>query len=154
VTERFRTLDDLRAATTRELGPGHWRTVSQVDIDAFAHLTDDHEWIHVNPDRAARSPFGGTIAHGFLTLSLIPVLARSVLVLDLPGQLVHYGMDHVRFPGPLPSGGRARSRVTPLGVESHAAGYRLKLRHVVEAEGMTRPACVVETEFLLLDDVG
>lgn len=150
----FHTIAELEDAVGRSLGPGDWFTVDQSLVDGFADLTDDHEWLHVDIERARASEFGGTIAHGYLTLALIPLLGRSVYEVAAPGQLVNYGLQEVRFPAPLPVGSRARSHITPVAVTRVERGLRITLRHSIEVEGQDRPACVATTLFLLLDDSG
>jgi acyl dehydratase len=101
-------LDELRAAAGDTLGTSEWHNVTQKDIDAFADVTGDHQWIHVDPERAKDTPFGGTIAHGYYTLSLAPRFTEQVLSLDGFAFAINYGLNKVRFPAPLPVGGRVR----------------------------------------------
>ena len=126
-----------------ELGPSSWLDVTQGRIDAFADATEDHQWIHVDAARAAEGPFGTTIAHGFLTLSLcVPLLAEL-----LPGgeaMVVNYGVNRVRFPAAVPSGGRVRARIRVASVEEGASGERANIEATVECEGVERPVCVAE----------
>jgi acyl dehydratase len=126
-----------------ELGPTSWIEVTQDRIDAFASATDDPQWIHVDRSRAADGPFGTTIAHGFLTLSLcVPMLYEA---LPERGALaVNYGTNRVRFPAPVPSGGRVRGRFRVLGTEESPMGTRATIEAVVECEGVDRPVCVAE----------
>jgi acyl dehydratase len=133
----------LRELVGVELGPTSWLEVTQERIDAFAAATDDAQWIHTDPERAAAGPFGGTIAHGFLTLSLcVPMLDE---VLPPRGALaVNYGTNRVRFPAPLPSGSRVRGRFRVLGVDDVELGTRATIDAVVEREGEERPVCVAE----------
>ncbi|HSP65177.1 MAG TPA: MaoC family dehydratase, partial [Candidatus Deferrimicrobium sp.] len=100
----FDSLDDLRAAAGMEIGVSDWRAVTQEQIDAFADATDDHQWIHVDPERAAAGPFGTTIAHGFLSLSLTPALLHEIYEVRGVTMAINYGANRVRFPAPLPSG--------------------------------------------------
>lgn len=127
----------------RELGPTSWIEISQERIDAFAAATDDPQWIHVDRERAATGPFGTTIAHGFLTLSLcVPMLYE---VLPESGTMaVNYGTDRVRFPAPVPSGGRIRGRFHVLDVEATASGERVRIEAAVECDGIEKPVCVAE----------
>lgn len=127
----------------RELGPTSWREVTQERIDAFAAATDDPQWIHTDPARAAEGPFGTTIAHGFLTLSLcVPMLYE---LLPPSGRLVvNYGVNRVRFPAPVPSGGRVRGRFRVLSVEETALGERATIEAVVECDRAAKPVCVAE----------
>ena len=126
-----------------ELGPTSWLEVTQERIDAFAAATDDPQWIHTDPIRAADGPFGTTIAHGFLTLSLcVPMLYE---VLPPPGgMVVNYGVNKVRFPAPVPAGSRIRGRFRVLGVEEAVLGDRVTIEATVECEGVEKPACVAE----------
>jgi len=136
----------------KELGPTEWFEVTQERIDQFAEATDDPQWIHTDPVKAAEGPFGTTIAHGFLTLSLcVPLMSRT---LGLTGYRmgINYGVNKVRFPSPVPVGSRIRSRVVMGEVTDLAAGKQLTLRHTVEIEGQDKPACVAETVVLLIGD--
>ncbi|GGF40651.1 MaoC family dehydratase [Marmoricola endophyticus] len=146
----FTSLDDLQAAVGEELGSSDWLTIDQERVDAFADATGDHQWIHVDVERAEDGPFGGTIAHGYLTLSLIPMLGASVFSLETPGAKLNYGVNKVRFPNPLLVGSRIRSTVSVGDVVDIPTGKQLTLKHVVEVEGQDKPACVAETVVLLL----
>jgi acyl dehydratase len=126
-----------------ELGPTEWREVSQERIDAFAAATDDPQWIHTDPVRAADGPFGTTIAHGFLTVSLCVPMLYEVLP-PAGGMVVNYGVDRVRFPAPVPSGGRIRGRFRVASVEATPRGERAVIEATVESEGVTKPVCVAE----------
>jgi acyl dehydratase len=133
----------LRELVGAELGPTSWLEVTQERIDAFAAATDDPQWIHTDPELAAAGPFGGTIAHGFLTLSLcVPMLGE---VLPPGGALaVNYGTNRVRFPAPLPSGSRVRGRFRVISVDDVELGTRATIDAVVERDGGERPVCVAE----------
>jgi len=146
----FTTLDEVIAAAGEDLGTSEWITVEQDRVDAFAEATGDHQWIHVDVDRAASGPFGGTIAHGYLTLSLVPWLGSQVFALETPGARLNYGVDKVRFPSPVPVGSRVRAHVSITAVTDIAAGKQMQIRYVVELEGSDKPACVAETVVLLL----
>ena len=143
-------LDALPGMTGDELGLSDWLEIDQERVDRFADATGDHQWIHVDPERAAAGPFGGTIAHGYLTLSLIPFLGSQVFALETPGAKLNYGVNKVRFPHPVRVGSRIRSRVTMGDVTDLPTGKQLTLRHVIEIEGQDKPACVAETVVLLL----
>jgi acyl dehydratase len=143
-------LDELAGIAGEELGLSDWLEIDQERVDRFAEATGDHQWIHVDPERAASGPFGGTIAHGYLTLSLIPFLGSQVFSLETPGAKLNYGVNKVRFPHPVLVGSRIRSRVTMGDVTDLPAGKQLTLRHVIEIEGQDKPACVAETVVLLL----
>jgi acyl dehydratase len=143
-------LDTLSELTGEELGTSDWLEIDQERVNAFAYATGDHQWIHVDVERAAAGPFGGTIAHGYLTLSLIPFLGSQVFSLETPGAKLNYGVNKVRFPSPLLVGSRIRSRVVMGEVTDLAAGKQLTLRHTIEIEGHDKPACVAETVVLLI----
>ncbi|MDX6360630.1 MAG: hypothetical protein QOH37_3684 [Nocardioidaceae bacterium] len=143
-------LDTLAEMSGEELGLSDWLEIDQARVDQFADATGDHQWIHVDRERAAAGPFGGTIAHGYLTLSLIPFLGSQVFALETPGAKLNYGVNKVRFPHPVRVGSRIRSRVTMGEVTDLPAGKQLTLRHVLEIEGQDKPACVAETVVLLL----
>ena len=146
----FTTLDEVIAAAGEDLGTSEWVTIEQDRVDAFAEATGDHQWIHVDVDRAASGPFGGTIAHGYLTLSLVPWLGSQVFALETPGARLNYGVNKVRFPSPVPVGSRVRAHVSITAVTDIAAGKQMQVRYVVELEGSDKPACVAETVVLLL----
>ncbi|HEY2947231.1 MAG TPA: MaoC family dehydratase [Micromonosporaceae bacterium] len=142
----FASLDDLRSAAGTELGVTDWIEIDQDRIDQFADATGDHQWIHVDPERARSGPFGGTVAHGYLTLSLIPALAASVWSLDNARMGVNYGLNKVRFPAPVPVGSRVRARIELLAVDDVPGnGVQLTARVTVEREGGDKPVCVAET---------
>jgi acyl dehydratase len=141
----FASLDDLRAAVGTEVGHGRWLDVSQERIDTFAEATGDHQWIHVDPERAASGPFGGTIAHGFLSLSLIPALTAGLTAVDGVTMGVNYGLNKVRFPAPVPVGSRVRGRVELMSMDDVPGGVQLTSRVTVEREGGDKPVCVAET---------
>ncbi|HEU0248617.1 MAG TPA: MaoC family dehydratase [Gaiellaceae bacterium] len=126
-----------------ELGPTSWVEIGQERIDAFAAATDDPQWIHTDPERAATGPFGTTIAHGFLTLSLcVPMLYE--LLPPTGGMVVNYGVNKVRFPAPVPAGSRLRGRFRVLAVERTDRGDRATVEATVECEGVEKPVCVAE----------
>jgi acyl dehydratase len=129
----------------QELGPTDWFEVSQERIDLFARATDDSQWIHVDPERAADGPFGTTIAHGFLTLSLcIPLLADALAGMPASSMSINYGVNKVRFPAPVPAGSRIRARVTVASVDEIPGGEQAVLVTTVEREGGEKPVCVAE----------
>ena len=146
----FTTLEDLTAAVGEDLGSSDWLMIEQDRVDAFAEATGDHQWIHVDVARAAEGPFGGTIAHGYLTLSLIPLLGSQVFALDTPGAKLNYGVNKVRFPSPVKVGSRIRNTVSVAEVTDLPSGKQLVLKHVIEIEGADKPACIAETVVLLL----
>ena len=141
----FATLDALRAAVGTELGVSDWIRIEQRQIDQFAAATGDHQWIHTDPKRAAAGPFGTTIAHGFLTLSLLPVIGDSVLQVDGVRMGVNYGTNKVRFPAPVPVGSRVRGRVELVEVTDVAGGVQIVTKVTVEREGGDKPVCVAES---------
>jgi acyl dehydratase len=141
----FTSLDELTSAVGETLGTSDWLEIDQERVDQFAEATGDHQWIHVDVERAEAGPFGGTIAHGYLTLSLIPLLGSQVFSLDTPGAKLNYGVNQVRFPHPVRVGKRVRNTVTVNEVTDVPAGKQLTLGHTIEIEGETRPACVAET---------
>jgi acyl dehydratase len=145
VTRAFTSADEVRAALGEELGPTDWLVVEQARIGAFADATDDHQWIHTDPGRAAAGPFGSTIAHGFLTLSLIPRFARELYRLNFGTARINYGLGKVRFPAPVPVGSRLRATATFIELRPGAAGVTVTTRYVIELDGATKPACVAET---------
>jgi len=141
----FTSPDDFVAAVGSDLGPGPWRTVEQSRVDAFAVATDDEQWIHVDAARAAAGPFGGTIAHGFLTLSLLPSLMRELYAVEGARMGVNYGLNKVRFPAALPVGSRVRMRAKVVGVEEIQGGAQFTLELTFEHEGGDKPVCVAES---------
>jgi acyl dehydratase len=146
----FTTFDELTAAAGEELGTSDWLEVTQERVDAFADATGDHQWIHVDVERARSGPFGGTIAHGYLTLSLVPWLGSQVFSLETPGAKLNYGVNKVRFPHPVRVGAKVRARVTLDEVTDIPAGQQMLVRYVIEIDGAEKPACVAETVVLLL----
>ena len=138
----FTGLADLSAATGTRLGVSDWSTVDQSQIDLFAEATHDHQWIHVDPARAADGPFGTTIAHGFLTLSLLPELVQQVYAVEGVAMGVNYGVDRLRFTAPVRVGSRVRAVVDLEDVVDVAGGVQLTLGVTVELEGSERPALV------------
>lgn len=124
-----------------EHGPSEWLAVEQDRIDAFAGATEDRQWIHIDAARAAEGPFGSTIAHGYLTLSLVAPFVFELLPLE-GGMLVNYGLDRVRFPAPVPSGTRLRARLIVEDVREVSGGHEMKLGVTIEREGGDKPVCV------------
>ena len=137
-------LDDLRSLLDQEVGVSDWIEVTQDKIDRFADVTGDRQWIHVDPDRAAGSPFNTTIAHGFLTLSLVSAMLRNAVTLSNLRLAINYGMNRVRFVAPVPSGDRVRGRFTPAAVEDKDGGVQVTWSVVIEREHGDKPCCVVE----------
>src|SRR5919204_3475449 len=137
-------VDEVRLGL--ELGPSEWRTGDQRRIDAFAAATDDLQWIHVDRERAAQGPFETTIAHGYLTLSLLVPFTYELLPVE-GGMAINYGLDRVRFPAPLPVGSRVRARMRIDDVAEIAGGVQVKLAATVEREGGDKPVCAAEVLF-------
>ena len=138
-------LEELRDAEGQELGTSEWHEVTQKDVDQFADTTGDHQWIHVDVERAKATPFGGTIAHGYFTLSLIPMLAEQVVEFDGFAFGLNYGLDRVRFPSHMPVGGRVRATFKLVEVKDIPGGAQTKLEVTLEREGGDKPVCVAET---------
>jgi len=139
------TIAGLADHVGEQLGPTGWRTFTQDEVNRFADLTDDHNFIHVDPDAAAKTPFGGTIAHGFLTLSMVaPVTQELITVTDL-GMGVNYGLDKVRFPAPVPVGARFRGSAQLAEVTEIKGGVQAKVVVTIEVEGSEKPAVVAES---------
>lgn len=137
-----------------ELGPSEWRMIDQSRIDAFAGATDDPQWIHVDPERAAAGPFGTTIAHGYLTLALLVPFSAEVLAVEDAALTVNYGLNRVRFPAPVPTGSRIRARFRVDAVDAVAGGTQVTLAATVEREGADKPVCVAELVFRYLTPQG
>ena len=137
-------LDELRRAEGEVIGTSGWHEVTQATIDAFADVTGDHQWIHVDVDRAKEGPFGGTIAHGYLTLSLIP--AASYEVVPRSGRMgINYGLNRVRFPAPLPVGGKVRMSAKFKELQDIPGGAQMTMELTFEREGGEKPVCVAES---------
>lgn len=137
-----RSPEDLHALVGQELGSSSWVEVTQNQIDGFADVTGDHQWIHTDPERAASSPFGTTIAHGYLTLSLLIPLLEQILVIENRASSINYGLDKVRFPAPVPSDSRVRLTATLADVADVDSGVQVKLDCLIQVEGHEKPACV------------
>ena len=142
---RYARLQDLRAKVGEPIGTSDWVTVDQQRIDLFAQATGDHQWIHVDPQRAAAGPYGTTIAHGFLTLSLLPLFGETALRIDDQRMGVNYGLNRVRFTAPVPAGSRLRGHFRLLAYDEIDGGAQLTTEVTVEREGQTRPVCVAES---------
>jgi acyl dehydratase len=141
----FKGIPELEAAVGSHLGHSEWHTVTQDQIDTFARATGDHQWIHVDAEKAAQGPFGSTIAHGYLTLSLVPMLVWQVYTVEGVRMGVNYGADKLRFPAPVPVDSQVRAGVELLAVTPGAGGYQVKARVTIEREGGDKPVCVVDT---------
>ena len=141
----YAKLSDLQQLVGQDLGCSDWFTIDQAKIDAFAHATGDQQWIHVDPQRAAAGPFGATVAHGFLTLSLLPLMSASAFEVQDTRMGVNYGLDRVRFPAPLLVGSRVRAVFKLLRYEALDGGAQLTTQVTMEREGSTKPVCVAES---------
>ena len=138
-------LEEIKAHEGKELGVSDWLLVTQEAIDQFAEVTGDHQWIHVDVDRAKDSPFGGTIAHGYFTLSLAPRFSYELFSFEGLAFGVNYGLNRVRFPAPMPVGARVRMRATLASVEEITGGAQLTTELTFEREGGEKPVCVAES---------
>lgn len=141
----FRSIDELRQRIGQEIAVSDWVAVTQDRINRFADATDDHQWIHVDQERAAASPFGTTIAHGFLTLALLPHFMDETLALPPAKMSVNYGLNRVRFTAPVRAGKRLRARVSLAALEDVPGGVQLTWNIVIEIEGSGKPACMAES---------
>jgi acyl dehydratase len=138
-------LADLAARVGQEIAVSDWLTIDQSRIDRFADATGDHQWIHVDPARAAQGPFGATVAHGFLTLSLLSWFFEHGFVIDDVRMGLNYGLNKVRFPAPVPVGSRLRARFTLLAYEPVDGGAQLEVEATIEREGSAKPVCVAQS---------
>ena len=141
----FNGIAELEAAVGTHVGHSEWHTITQEQIDAFAAATGDHQWIHVDPERAAQGPFGSTIAHGYLTLSLVPMLMWEIYAIEGVRMGVNYGADKLRFPAPVPVDSKVRAGVELLSITPGGGGHQLRSRVTIEREGGDKPVCVVDT---------
>lgn len=141
---RFSGLADAETAVGELLGHSEWHEITQGEIDTFADATHDHYWIHTDPEKAASGPFGGTIAHGFLTMSHVPVFIAEVYAIDGLQLMLNYGLNKVRFPAPTPVNGRIRGAVEIAAIERGPKGAQVVSRVTIELEGSDRPVCVAE----------
>ena len=142
----FQTLSDLAACAGQEVAVSDWITITQQQVNLFAQATGDHQWIHVDPEKAAAGPFGGAIAHGFLTLSLLPRFFESSMEVIDCRMGVNYGLNKVRFMAPVPVGSRLRARMKLLSAEPiDGSGLQMAWEVTVEREGAAKPVCVAES---------
>jgi acyl dehydratase len=140
----FTGADELRSAIGEQLGVSDWMTIEQERIDTFADATGDHQWIHVDAEKAAAGPFGTTIAHGFLTLSLLPCLVAQIYRVDGAKMGINYGLNKMRFPAPVPVGSKVRANAELAEVDEVQGGLQLVVRTTLEIEGSDKPGCVTE----------
>jgi acyl dehydratase len=138
-------VEGLTALVGQHVGDSDWLEITQDRVSRFADATGDHQWIHVDPERAAQTPFGGTIAHGLFTLSLAPAMTSSLLSFDGFAFALNYGYNRIRFPAPLPVGSRIRLRATLAAVEDIAGGAQITIVQTFEREGSDKPVCVAES---------
>jgi acyl dehydratase len=141
----FANLDELAAVKGEHLGHGAWHTVTQEQVNTFADATGDHQWIHVDTEKAAQGPFGTTIAHGYLTLSLIPFLGKEILRVDGISMGINYGLGKVRFPSSVPVGARIRAGAELVDLADRSQGKQATFRWTIDIDGSDKPACVAET---------
>jgi acyl dehydratase len=141
----FRSIDEAKAREGDEIGVSDWHLVTQESVDRFADVTGDQYFIHTDPARAKETPFGGTIAHGYYTLSLAPMFTEQVLSLDGFAFAINYGLNKVRFPAPLPVGARVRMKARLANLEDVPGGAQMTLELTFEREGGEKPVCVAET---------
>ena len=138
-------LDEVKSFAGKELGVSEWREVTQQDIDTFAEVTGDDQWIHIDVERAKEGPFGATIAHGYFTLSLAPRFSYDMFKFEGFAFGVNYGLNRVRFPAPMPVGGRVRMRASLKSVEDVPGGAQITTELTFEHEGTDKPVCVAES---------
>jgi acyl dehydratase len=146
----FSGVDEVVAAVGTQLGETEWTEITQEQVDQFAEATGDHQWIHVDVERASKGPYGGTIAHGYLTLSLIARFGGELFDVSGVSAKLNYGVNKVRFPAPVPVGSRIRAGASIAGAQETPAGVQVSLQWVIELENSTKPACVAETVVLLV----
>jgi len=137
-------IDELKAHAGEDVGVSSWHDVTQAEIDAFADATGDHQWIHVDPERARKTPFGGTIAHGYYTLSLAARFLEELLHIDGVAFIFNYGLNRLRFPAAMPVGGRVRMHLRLGAVEDVPGGVMMTSELTFEGEGCEKPVCVAE----------
>ncbi|MBX6388015.1 MAG: MaoC family dehydratase [Frankia sp.] len=144
MTTKIEGIDGAKALVGQDWGTSNWVEVTQEQVNTFADATGDHQWIHVDVERAKQGPFGGPIAHGFLTLSLIPVLFHDAIEVTGISMAVNYGLNKVRFPAPVPVGSKIRAHIRNLSVEDVPNGVQIVNQVTIEREGQTKPVCVAE----------
>jgi acyl dehydratase len=146
----FDGIEELTKAAGEHLGYSEWHTITQEQVNQFADATGDHQWIHVDAERAQAGPFGGTIAHGYLTLSLVPMLAKEIYRVDGLSMGVNYGTNKVRFPAPVRVGSQVRAGAELVEVTPASQGAQAVVRVTIECDGVDKPACVAETVAILV----
>jgi acyl dehydratase len=150
MAQTFTGADEVVHAVGTHLGETEWLEITQEQVNTFADATGDHQWIHVDVDRAAKGPYGGTIAHGYLTLSLIARFGDELFSVTGVTAKLNYGVNKVRFPAPVPVGTRIRAGAAIANAVETPAGIQVSLNWVIELENSTKPACVAETVVLLV----
>jgi len=141
----FGSLDEFIAAKGEDLGHSDWHTITQEQVNAFADATGDHQWIHVDVERAASGPFGTTIAHGYLTVSLLPILMTEIFRIENLTMGINYGLDRLRFPAPVPTGSKIRAEATLTEAKQTHLGTLAYVKVRIEIEGQEKAACVADT---------
>jgi acyl dehydratase len=150
MTTTIEGIDGLKALIGEHLGFSEWHEITQEQINTFADATGDHQWIHIDAERAAAGPFGTTIAHGYLTLSLTPVLMAEIYQVGGVALALNYGLNKVRFPSPVPVGSKVRAGIALQSVEDVTGGVQITMAVTFEVEGGTKPVCVAEVVFRYL----
>jgi acyl dehydratase len=148
VVRTFDGLDELGAAVGEQLGQSDWHEITQEQVNLFAQATGDHQWIHVDPERAKGGPFGQTIAHGYLTLSMLPVLVSEIYRVEGVSMGLNYGTNKVRFPAPVPVGSKVRASAQLVELSAIPIGTQAVVRVTIEIEGGTKPACVADVAWV------
>ena len=148
----FNGIAELEAAIGENVGTSDWTEITQESVNLFAEATGDHQWIHVDPEKAKDGPFGGTIVHGFLTLSLLPKFGWEVYTVSGMAMMINYGLNKVRFPAVVPVGSKVRASITLDKLEQKSSGYQLTTTTTVEAEGVERPVCIAESLMMLVPE--
>ncbi|WP_328995946.1 MaoC family dehydratase [Kribbella sp. NBC_01245] len=150
MAHEFTGIDEVAHSVGTQLGETEWLEITQEQVNQFAEATGDHQWIHVDVARAAKGPYGGTIAHGYLTLSLIARFGEELFSVKGATAKLNYGVNKVRFPAPVPVGARVRASAQISGAQETPAGVQVSLQWVIEIENSPKPACVAETVVLLV----
>ena len=148
----FNGIAELEAAIGENVGTSEWTEITQESVNLFADATGDHQWIHVDPEKAKDGPFGGTIVHGFLTLSLLPKFGWEIYTVSGMAMMINYGLNKVRFPAVVPVGSKVRASITLDKLEQKSSGYQLTTTTTVEAEGVERPVCIAESLMMLVPE--
>src|SRR3954452_5604226 len=146
----FTGVDEVVHAVGTQLGETEWLEITQEQVNQFADATGDHQWIHVDVEKASKGPYGGTIAHGYLTLSLIARFGNELFSVEGVTAKLNYGVNKVRFPAPVPVGARVRANASIAGAQETPVGVQVSLQWVIDIETSTKPACVAETVVLLV----